>query len=62
MVRIEKMRVNVTVQGDATDGKTKVGKLFQEFIDAYEDREARSSALARRMANDRQLSPRQERR
>lgn len=62
MVRIEKLRVNVTVEGDATDGKAKFGQLFQEFMELYEDRQARSQCLTRSMASDRELKPRKERR
>lgn len=56
MVKIEKLSVNVTVEGDADAGERAFARLFDKFSQMREEREARAAEQAGTMAHDRALT------
>ena len=58
MVRIEKLTVTVTVEGDAAAGERAFARLFDKFSRNRDERIAQREAQAANMSSDRSLSPR----
>ncbi|MEW8030344.1 MAG: hypothetical protein AB2809_06195 [Candidatus Thiodiazotropha sp.] len=58
MVRIEKLTVTVTVEGDAEAGERAFALLFDKFSRLRDERLSQRQVQASNMSRDRSLSPR----
>lgn len=58
MIRIEKLTVTVTVEGDADAGEAPFARLFDKYSRLRDERLAKRQEQASSVARDRSLSPR----
>ena len=56
-MRIEKLSINVTVEGDAEEGERAFARLFDKYSGRRDQQMAEKGARSTTMAQDRSLSP-----